>query len=47
MEEFLDLQLADAEDCMALAAEKLETMGFSSEEIRIGGKQIKERGGDA
>ena len=32
MEEFLDLQLADAEDCIALARQKLEELGFSSEE---------------
>ena len=47
MEQFLDLQLEDAKDCLAAASEKLERMGFSKEEIQSGGKQIRELGGNA
>src|SRR5699024_5860194 len=40
MEEFLDLQLADAEECLAAAISALVTAGVSEEVVKTGGKAL-------
>lgn len=46
MEEFLDLQLADAKDALAAAVKALQDGGISAEDIRGGGKNLAKQVGE-
>lgn len=47
MEEFLDLQLADAEDAVKAAAKALADLGVAREKVAKGGKTLEKEIGDA
>ena len=46
MEEFLDLQLADAKDSLAAAVKALQECGIDAEDIRSGGKALEKKIGE-